>query len=291
MPKLGRLSDAAIAFIREHAHDMTVGELAERFERKPETIQKYMKAAIPVPRLSEPAGTASVPDPERVSIRAELRTSQAWAALKREFTAEELKYFEEEYVKLMSQFRGDVLASEETQIFQAIKFALLMSRNLVERKKTREDIDRLEELQRVFILQNPDPQKWEDSDRSYAINLEGQLATMRQTEQSRTNEFVKLQERHDNLLKSLKSTRDQRVKVAESSRISFLGVIRSLQERDEAARQGRHLELTKLAGAREYERLGRPHTYEDGSQDSPILSADTVDLGPEEDSPDEGVED
>lgn len=276
-------------FIRDHAQLMSVAEMAAKFDRHPETIEKYMASVVPPTAAA--LAPAKVPDSDAITIRAELRVSMAWKALKDEFDTDELKYFEESYIKLMSQFKGDVLASEETQIFQAIKFELLMGRNLKERRKMKQDIDRLEQIQREFILANPDPRKWADEDKAYAQDLESQMTTARQAEQARTNEFVKLQERHDHLLKALKSTRDQRVKQIESSKISFLGVIRSLQERDEATKQGRQLELTKLAGLREYDRLGRPHQYEDGSEDSPILSADTVDLGPEGSESSDDVED
>jgi hypothetical protein len=288
--KRGRLSQDEMQFIRDHAHDMTVAELCQRFDRNPETIEKYMASVLP--RKAAAVAPAKVPDGDIISIKAELRVSEAWKALKDEFEAGELKYFEESYIKLMSQFRGDVLASEETQVFQTIKFELLMSRNLKERRKSREDVERLEDMQRNFVISHPDPRQWSPDDKAYALDLEGQLTTSKQAEQNRTNEYVKLQERHDALLKALKSTRDQRVKQIESSKISFLGVIRQLQERDEANLQGRQLELTKLAGMKEHERLGRPVKYEDGSEDSPILSADTVDLGPEgSESSDDDVED
>jgi hypothetical protein len=277
---------------------MTVAEMAEKFDRLPETVEKYMAGlaglpaaekpeAFPPPRQKTVHQAAMTPaDPDRHIIKAELRTSEAWRNLRNEFTADELKYFEESYIKLMSQFKGDVLASEETQIFQAVKFELLMNRNLRERKTAREDIDSLQLRQKLILEKAQNANGISDGDREYLLNLETQLNIAKQAEQSRTNEFVKLQERHASLLKDLKSTRDQRVKQIESSKVSFLGVVRNLMDRDQQEREGRALELTKLAGQREYTRLGRPHKFDDGTEDSPILSADTVNLGPEEDEPD-----
>jgi hypothetical protein len=120
-----------------------------------------------------------------------------------------------------------------------------------------------------------------DADKAFALSLETQLQVARKQEQDRTNEYVKLQERLDKLMESLKATRDQRVKQIESSKVSFVEVIKVLNRRDVQEREGRQNELLRMASEVEYERLGRPHRYEDNQEDSPILSADTVNLGPE----------
>lgn len=48
-------------------------------------------------------------------------------------------------------------------------------------------------------------------------------------------------------------------------------------------REGRMAERARRAAAKEMERLGAAHTYMDGVQDRPILSADTVAQPLEED--------
>jgi hypothetical protein len=115
-----------------------------------------------------------------------------------------------------------------------------------------------------------------------ALNIETQLQAARASEQSHTNEYVKLQERYDNIMKSLKATRDQRVKDIASSRVNFLGLVKMLQQKEMQLREGRAAELMRIAGEKEHKRLGRLHEFEDGSVDRPILSADTVDQGDEE---------
>jgi hypothetical protein len=110
----------------------------------------------------------------------------------------------------------------------------------------------------------------------------------RSSEKFLTTEYAKLQERHADLMKQLKTTRDQRIKQIEGdNKNGFLSVIKELERRDQQEREGRQIELVKLAGKKEYVRLGRPQTFADGNADNPILSADTVDLG-REDEP--GVE-
>lgn len=283
MSKRGRLSREEQQFIHDNAYKLTVDEIAKQMDRTAEMVEEFIKLKVTPPKA---AAIPKVDDTEKVVIRQELRNSETWKNLKDEFIGDELKYFEEGYIKLMSQFKGDgeVKASEETQVFQAIKFEILMSRNLKERRRCRDDITRLEKMQEDFLARfKSDPSRMTDDQRDFTINLESQLTAARQGEQFRTNEYVKLQERHDALMKSMKSTRDQRIKQIESSKVSFLSVIKMLTERDVQERESRQMELMKLAGASEYKRLGMPMKYEDGNEDSPILSADTVDLGPDED--------
>jgi hypothetical protein len=85
-------------------------------------------------------------------------------------------------------------------------------------------------------------------------------------------------------MKSLKAVRDQRIAKVENSKVSYLSLIKSLQERDIQEEKMRHAELMKIAGLKEYERLGRPTKFEDGAEDSVILSADTVSLSPDGDN-------
>jgi hypothetical protein len=216
-------------------------------------------------------------DAERMLIRQELVSSEAWKTLKSEFFPDELRFFQEAYLKTMAQL-GEVLSTEETQVFHAVKYEVLMSRNLKQRKGALEDIRRLEDMHREFLGRfEGEPTKMRDRDRAYLLRLEAELTASRTAEKALTTEYTKLQERHADLMKSLKSTRDQRIKQIETdAKDGFLAVIKKLAARDEQERQGRQLELVKLAGQREYERLGQPIEYEDGSVDCPILSADTV---------------
>lgn len=269
-------------FIRANAVRMSSIEIAKKINRSVAYVEKYIALHVKAKNRYEP-----LPEKEatRVTVRQELRGSVKWKRMKEELTQQELEFFEEEYVALMSQFGNDVLTTEENQIFDAIKFEVLKTRNMVARRKALEEIARLEKLQEAFYAKYPTQQAMQqmsETERTYTLSLENQLNISRSNEQSRTTEYVKLQERVDKLMQSLKATRDQRVTKIESSKVNFLGVIKMLQERDVQEHEGRQIGLTKLAADTEYDRLGRPHKYEDNNEDSPILSPETVDLGPEE---------
>lgn len=279
MPKRGRLGHDEMNYIRANARVKTAQEIGDVLDRSAEVVEKYIRDHVPPPKA---VTTAEAEDAEKVTIRQELRNSEAWKNLKLEFFPDELKFFEETYIKMMAQLR-DVLATEETQVFHACKYEVLMSRNLKQKKVALEDIGRIEDIQKSFLGQFAgDVSRMEDDQKELAMNIEGQLSNARLAEKNLTNEYAKLQERHSDLMKTLKSTRDQRVKQIETlNQNGFLPVIKALASRDEQERQGRQIELVKLAGKAEYVRLGRPRTYDDGADDNPILSAETVDLGRE----------
>jgi hypothetical protein len=281
--KRGRLSNEERQFVLANAGSLTPEQIAAKLSRAVDGIAEYIRLHYVAPKVAT-AAPKEQERSDRIVIRQELRQTESWKRLKNEFILEELRYFEESYVKLMSQFKGDVLASEETQIFQVIKFEILMSRNLVARQKALTDIQRLEKTQEDFLSKfEGNAMLMEETDRDYVLGLETQLQSAKAAEQSRTTEYVKLQERHDAIMKNLKATRDQRVKQIESSKVNWLGVIKALQDKEIQDREGRQIEMVRIAADSEYLRLGRPHAYEDGNEDSPILSSDTVDLGPEED--------
>jgi hypothetical protein len=232
-----------------------------------ENAAKGLVAQKPAPR-----------DPVQAAIRTELRGSYQWKRLRDEFSPDELNYFEESYLKLMAQFRDDVQASEETQIFDCIKLQLLMSRNLVERRKARERFMDLE-IQKEELVKGYGSEKKtkEDPDgRQKLMMLESDITQAKVMEQTRTGEYVKLQERHDAILKTLKATRDQRIREIESSKQSFVGLVKELMRKGPREHEGRQMELVRLAVEKEAKRLGSPHTYADGNVDRPILSPDTV---------------
>ncbi len=266
--KVGRLSEDERKYILASAEGKSVEEIAEHLHRKPETVREELQK---VGR----AGLKVDPD-ERVAIRAELKASEKWKRLRQELGDDEVSYFEEEYVKLMAQFRQDVLASEETQIFDVIRFDVLKSRNMIERRRAREAISRLQRQQEALLKTVPDASKLKADDRDRLLQLDTDIRDAQAAESSRTTEYVKLQERQDALMKSLKSTRDQRVKEVSSGAQTVLGLLKQLQNDEFRKREGRQAELVRMASDKEYARLGAVHTYEDGAADRPILSPDTV---------------
>src|SRR5689334_3364373 len=106
--RLGRVTIQETEFIKANASRMSVEEIANKLKRKPEMVQKTIDKHVPKAEIKAVAA--------KTAVRDELRSSHAWKQLKEKFSPNELDFFEEKFTALVSQFRDDVLPTEETQI-------------------------------------------------------------------------------------------------------------------------------------------------------------------------------
>jgi predicted transcriptional regulator len=266
--KRGRLGKAETNFIRDRAGKTPIAEIAAELNRDAGTVRTWIQENM---AIDIGASGEAVPIEEN-EIRNELRSSPEWEELKQQFVESELKSFERQYSKLMSQFRNDVMPTEEMQIFHLIKLNILMDRNLKSRARALQDIDRLSDEVNHMIENNPRNKPMSEKDRDRLTNLENQLVAAREAEQSKTGEYVKLSEKHSALMKELKATRDQRITKWENSKETFLGLLKDLQNEESRRQEGEDMELLRLAMAKEKVRLSQGHKYVDDSVDTPLLT-------------------
>lgn len=213
---------------------------------------------------------------KEVEIAKDIKKTKTWQQLTEELSPNELLYYEEKYAQYMAQFKDDVLVTEQTQISLLIKFEIMMHRNAKAKYSAAQEIARLVSMQNDYLSTFPDRSAMSEQDREYVLSLEAQIQAAKQAEQARSSEFIKLEEKHQALLKDLKATREQRVTRIESSKQSFLAIIKQLQDEENRELMGRHMEIMKHVSSKEMERLGSAHVYEDGNADLPILNADTM---------------
>jgi hypothetical protein len=269
--KTGQLGPADKEFILANASRMTAEAIAAHISRTEALVRRFIE------EYAVPLGSSDDPEVSRQAIRTELRNSHKWGRLKRELAPDELEYFEEEYVKTIGQFRDDILPTEETQIFQSIKLDILMSRSMISRRKAVEDAERIERAMRGFLSRfDGDHSRMNEAERSEYLHHEDNLQAVKAGEAQRTAEHQKLQNEHSKLVREMKGTRDQRIKEVEAGKVSFLGLLKMLQQREQQERIGRQNELMKMAADKEFRRLARYHTYEDGTVDRPVLSAESL---------------
>jgi hypothetical protein len=273
----GTLSAADKRFITENMGRLAPEEIAEKLDRTLQCVLTFIHEKGEFDKVFRKDNT----EHQKGLVLAELKKTIKWKRLRREFTTDEIEFFEEEYWRIMSQFKGDVLPTEETQIIDSIRFDILKNRNMSDRRRALEDLSRYEKTRQDFLRKFPSVNDMSKEDRVFLSDLEDRIQAAAGTEQARTTEYVKLQERQDAITKSMKATRDQRVKQIENN-TNFIAVIKMLQDRDIQESEARQMELMKLSAEKAREKLGRPIKYDDGNMDNPILSADTVDLGPEE---------
>ena len=205
---------------------------------------------------------------EAEEYRRELHAQSNWLQTQREFTEEELLFYENSYVEYRHQFK-DMTATELKQLYQLITLEVFMHRHNSDRMKSQREVERLEKLIAKEYSVEP-PQRNIDK-----IHLmEEQLIACRGASGGKTKEYKDLLEKHVELMKVLKGTRDQRIKNIED-RGKFISILKELELEERRRSIGEITGLMDLAVTVERERLSKPHQYADKMIDQPILNANT----------------
>jgi len=262
----GRLTKKEKEEIISLAPRLGPAAIAARLGRPVEVVKEFLSVSY------RPAGGTGEEREKREEARASLRSSLEWADLKAELTESELARFEQQFERLMAQLSNNVLPSEQTQLMHAIKLDILAHRNLATQKQAVEDAERIGRLLRNCKF-GPEPT---DEQREWLATMEERLAAHRSAQLSRTKEYTELLSRQERIMEGLKAVRQQRVKEIESGKVSFLGLIKMLAQREVAEKEGRLMALTEAAAEKELGRLSAPHVYMDGNEDMPILTAETL---------------
>ena len=172
---------------------------------------------------------------------------------------DELEIFLYHWGRIISQFRDDVLPTEELQVIDAIKLEILMNRALRNQQTNMNDIGRYEDM---VTLEKEQPFELQDKDAIF--NLERQIAILRAAQETITRDYKDLQTKKASMLKDLKATREQRIKRLEDSKQTFIGWIKNLMSNPDIRRQlGQDMEKMRIAMNAEQDRLTEWHQYED----------------------------
>jgi len=260
--KKGRFTKTEQEFIRNNHREMSNLDIATHLDRDPISIQSYIKEKI---------GNNTLDDREIEALH-DLQNRPFWKDLQKQFSEEELQSLLYHWSRIITQFRDDVLPTEELQIIDAIKLEILMNRALIGQQTNMRSIGEYEESVTVEKSKSLEIQ-----DKDYIYNLERQIAVCRAAQDSLTREYKDLQTKKASMLKDLKATREQRIKRLEDSKQTFIGWVRNLMSNPDARREiGIEMEKMRLAMNKEAERLSEYHKYEDGLLDQPFLTPDSV---------------
>lgn len=271
-PKMGPISIEDRKFILANMNTMSVDEMGKILNRHPALVKKVIKTQ-----------ESLLPEAESNSVRIHLKRSLHWKHLKEEFIETELNKIEDQYIKFVQQFREDVTATEEVQILNLIKLEILMDRNLKGKMKISGTIARYESM--IESLLGPVDGNFaalSENDRNIIMDLENKKQAALSVESSRTNELVILYKEHNVLMERVMGSRDQRITEVLNTKVSFMGMVKELLERDKQEKDSRLIELSKKSVEKEFKRLAAPHSYEDNVVDNPILCSDTIELFEEE---------
>tara|TARA_Y100000401_G_scaffold9041_1_gene6201 strand:- start:1217 stop:2011 length:795 start_codon:yes stop_codon:yes gene_type:complete len=260
--KKGRFTKTEQEFIKNNHREMSTLDMAAHLDRDPVSVESYVKDKI---------GNATLDDREIEALH-DLQNRPFWKDLQKQFTEEELQSLLYHWSRIITQFRDDVLPTEELQIIDAIKLEILMNRALIGQQSNMKNISDYEELITVEKSKSLEIQ-----DKDYIYNLERQIAVCRAAQDSLTRDYKDLQTKKAAMLKDLKATREQRIKRLEDSKQTFIGWVRNLMSNPDTRREiGIEMEKMRLAMNKEAERLSEYHKYEDGLIDQPFLTPDSV---------------
>ncbi len=280
--KCGRMSKKDIEFIRQNMDRLTPEQIQNRIKPPRHLIQ--IEREIERHRLVE---AKPLPSPKSkraiVSIAERLRMRPDWKKWQKQFSEEELEQFSCKYVELMGQFQ-EITSTEDMQIISLITNEILHDRVLVAKREIVADMD----ITRGLLdgaWARKGLEKKEDKIAllmDYIDKLHVDLETYKAQDKELTVELKTYQERMDKAFQSLKATRDQRFKVNENSTRNFLGMLAQLSIETDQKRASEEMLIVYLATEKEKLRLGKPHKYEDGIIDRPLLTEETIDMEDDE---------
>lgn len=263
--KRGQMSKAEKDMIEIMCVNHSDQEIADKLRRPVERIQMYKAQFLGQnPNIT-------VTRSEQAEIKEKLRLEPEWNYFKEQFTPDELILFEHSYAELIQQFKNDILPTEKKQLYYAITLEILIHRHNHDRMLAQQDIGRLERLLAAEYKQDESMQ-----DKQYLLSLESELQAARASTNSRTKELKDLMDKHQDIVKSLKGTREQRIQKIESSKQTFIGLLRQLEEEDTRRAIGVEMNLMSAAIEKERARLAEYHEYQDGTVDTPVLDSESV---------------
>lgn len=266
--KRGRLSTHDERYIRANAGAMTPEEIGVELHRTTETIQKFITKYSLRPPVDE------YEDEHRQILKDALHQKPFWKEIVKQLTESELCYFEATWVGIIRQFREDVEDTEELQVKHLIILEILVDRSMKERKAHQQNIEDTQLQLDTGYAQDP-----LDRDNAHLSSMETQLAHAKSAIVSYTTEHTKLLGEIKYIQKSLKATREERVKQIETSKSTLKGLLRMLENPEYREEMGRSIELMRIAKKKEYQRLSEFYMYSDDKLDRPLLTPETTQEG------------
>jgi hypothetical protein len=266
--KKGRISKKEENYIQSHLQDAPE-LIGEQLDRDPSSVIEFIKRKVASGDFNAPSWLKS--DDEETA-HYNLLSRPYWSEIQQQFTDDELKMFKFHWVRIISQFKDEVLPTEELQVIDLIKMDILMNRALKGNKENLEQISILDELVRVERSRDAD-----QIDGDELFNMERQIASLRASQESLNKDYRELQAKKNSMMKDMKATREQRVKRLEDSKQNWTSWLAHLVSNPDIAKgYGIEMEKMRLAMEKEKDRLSQFHKYADETVDQPFLTPQTV---------------
>jgi len=271
MGKTGPFSKTEKLFIADNYQTKDDIWIAGQLNRTIETVQKYKKKLLATISFITPEAQKET---DEYALMLEGRPY--WRELNAQFTKDELELIIWHWSRFLHQFRGDITSSEEMQVLDLLRMEIFISRNITEKANGLKEVERLKKhISKLYdSLAGDDTTDRETN--SIIASMENNLAAMRSSQRSSTDEHMKLDAQKQKLFRELKTTRDQRKKTIEDSQTSFKALLAALDEEKMNRRVAIEIDLRNRSREKEYSKLTEYHTYGDGEVDLPLLNAESI---------------
>lgn len=276
MSRKPKLTDEEKQFILDN-HTLPVMEIARKVGRDYRSVQRILAQSYLVAPETNVKSDNDIFLANNSAVL-ELQKSPEWRQLSLEFNADELGMFAHGYANYLAQFtrQQDVLATERTQIMLVVKLEILMHRILKDRQESQSDAAKVKMVLEELYSKVRSGKSIKEDHATIRV-LEEKLVALEMSKKSFAVEYNHNMEKHKDIMRELKATRDQRLKSIENSKVSFIDLLKSLQDDDFRIKEGRYAELMKQASAEALKRLGQGHRFMDGKLERPVTCAETVD--------------
>ena len=236
-------------------------DIAGHLSRNPEAVKKYMHEQ----GLMKYYSSSQIKNNDKIT---DITTSVYWRDFQKQFSPQELDSVKYHWANTIKQFRDDIMHTEEIQIVDMVKIQILMDRIL---NQEADIIARIKSFETIVQDEKDKPPALQDKDT--IRNYESQIASLYAAVESVSKEFRELLKEKTNLFKTLKATREQRIKQVESSKETMSGWYRNLFNNHQLRTEiGIYIAKMQIATKVEYEKMSEFHTYADGSVDRVILT-------------------
>lgn len=246
----------------------TVAKISESLNRDPDSVDKWIEKNL----------GKTKEDQEKIAIANELRDTPYYRELKRQFSDDDIEIFEMHWMELWKQFKNDVFHTESMQIMDLCKLEVMMNKI---RREVRMDEERKSQL--IDMLGDErDRETTTDEElrdkRENLMDLNRQLDSVSQATDKKEERYEKHLKEKNNILKTLKGTRDQRIKNIEESKDTWPGFLKRISTDPEFREQmAKEWEKVRIASNYKKINMAEPIEYEDGSVDSPVLRPEDFD--------------
>jgi hypothetical protein len=259
--KKGPPSNGDIAFIGKNAETMSDEQMAEALNRSVDFVQK-IRVQQPVKMKAE----------EGTDIITALRVKHWWNTIRKQLFEEEITFFESTWANLNTQFE-DVVPTDELVLRDLIMYDILANRNLTQQKSVMDTVTTLQSQ-----INNEYKLAPELRDRGALSDWNTQINSCRSAHLSLQKSYSDIDDRKVKSYQSLKSTREQRYKLLKESKNNFFDMLQMLDSREMKIKEGRYMELFKIATEREKVRFEQEVDYT-GNGDSngvPMLTPELI---------------